>query len=66
MKLGFFSYNLEYGARPDELALTIEQRDFESFWVGNTPIFRPDGKRLIPAAGRCRSPIIIWQTRSIH
>jgi probable F420-dependent oxidoreductase len=34
MKLGVFSYNVEYGARPDELARAAEERGFESFWVG--------------------------------
>src|SRR5919108_4330029 len=34
MHLGIFSYNVEYGARPDELARACEERGFESFWVG--------------------------------
>jgi probable F420-dependent oxidoreductase len=34
MRLGLFSYNVEYGARPDELARAAEARGFESFWVG--------------------------------
>jgi len=34
MHLGIFSYNVEYGARPDELARAAEERGFESFWVG--------------------------------
>ncbi len=34
MHLGVFSYNVEYGARPDELARAAEERGFESFWVG--------------------------------
>ncbi|MGH7299459.1 MAG: LLM class F420-dependent oxidoreductase [Candidatus Rokuibacteriota bacterium] len=34
MHLGIFSFNVEYGARPDELARAAEQRGFESFWVG--------------------------------
>jgi probable F420-dependent oxidoreductase len=32
--LGVFSYNVEYGARPDALARACEERGFESFWVG--------------------------------
>jgi probable F420-dependent oxidoreductase len=32
--LGIFSYNVAYGARPDELARACEERGFESFWVG--------------------------------
>jgi len=34
MHLGIFSYNVAYGARPDELARACEERGFESFWVG--------------------------------
>jgi probable F420-dependent oxidoreductase len=34
MHLGVFSYNVAYGARPDELARAAEERGFESFWVG--------------------------------
>ena len=34
MHLGIVSYNVEYGARPDELARAAEERGFESFWVG--------------------------------
>ncbi|GIX47380.1 MAG: LLM class F420-dependent oxidoreductase [Candidatus Tectimicrobiota bacterium] len=34
MHLGIFSYNTDYGARPDELAKACEARGFESLWVG--------------------------------
>jgi probable F420-dependent oxidoreductase len=34
MHLGIFSYNVEYGARPDEVLRAAEERGFESFWVG--------------------------------
>ena len=34
MHLGVFSYNTEYGARPDALAKACEDRGFESLWVG--------------------------------
>ncbi len=34
MKLGIFSYNTDYGIRPDVLAKALEERDFESLWVG--------------------------------
>ena len=33
MHLGIFSYNVEYGARPDELARAAEERGFESLLV---------------------------------
>ena len=34
MHFGIFSYNTEYGARPDALAQACEARGFESMWVG--------------------------------
>ena len=34
MHLGIFSYNVAYGARPDDLARAAKERGFESFWVG--------------------------------
>ena len=34
MKIGFFSYNSDYSVRPDDLAKELEDRSFDSFWVG--------------------------------
>src|SRR5262249_12405061 len=34
MHLAIFSYNVDYGPRPDQLARAQEERGFESFWVG--------------------------------
>lgn len=34
MHLGLFTYNVDYGARPDDLARAAEERGFESLWVG--------------------------------
>ena len=34
MKIGFFSYNTDYGIRADDLARAFEKRGFESLWVG--------------------------------
>ena len=34
MDIGFFSYNSDYGIRPEELAKELEARNFDSFWVG--------------------------------
>jgi probable F420-dependent oxidoreductase len=34
MKIGFFSYNTDYGVRPDILAKALEERAFDSLWVG--------------------------------
>ena len=55
MHLGVFSYNVDYGARPDELARAAEDRGFESFWVGeHTHI--PGGRQTpYPGGIRCRS-----------
>ena len=34
MQIGFFSYNTDYGVRPDILAKALEEREFDSLWVG--------------------------------
>ena len=34
MQIGFFSYNTDYGIRPDILAKALEERGFDSLWVG--------------------------------
>ncbi len=34
MDIGFFSYNTDYGIRIDDLARALEERGFESLWVG--------------------------------
>lgn len=33
MHLGVFSFNTEYGIRPDEMARALEDRGYESFWA---------------------------------
>ena len=33
MQLGIFSFNTEYGIRPDEFAVALEERGYESFWL---------------------------------
>ena len=33
MQLGIFSFNTEYGIRPDELARALEERGYESLWL---------------------------------
>ena len=64
MHLGIFSYNVDYGARPDELARAAEDRGFSSFWVGeHTHI--PAGRQRPPrAAARSLKPYYHWPTRS--
>lgn len=34
MDLGVFSFNTDYGIRPDDLGRALEERGFESLWVG--------------------------------
>ena len=53
MKIGCFSFNTDYGIRADELARALEDRGFESLWVGehtHIPAERrtpyPGGKEL--------------------
>ena len=42
MKIGFFSYNTDYGVRPDVLAEALEERGFDSLWVGeHTQVLTP-------------------------
>jgi len=56
MKLGFFSYNVDYGARPDELAAAIEARGFESFWVGEHTHIPLSRKTPYPGGGDLPKP----------
>jgi len=51
MHLGIFSYNVDYGARPDELARAAEDRGFESFWVGEHPHIPTARQTPYPAGG---------------
>ena len=34
MDIGFFSYNSDYGIQPHDLAKELEERRFDSLWVG--------------------------------
>jgi probable F420-dependent oxidoreductase len=56
MDLGFFSYNVEYGARPDELAAAVEERGFESFWVGEHTHIPTSRKTPYPGGGSLPKP----------
>lgn len=56
MHLGFFSYNVEYGARPDELARAVEERGFESFWVGEHTHIPLSRKTPYPGGGDLPKP----------
>lgn len=56
MDIGFFSYNVEYGARPDELARAVEERGFESFWVGEHTHIPADRTTPYPGGGHLPKP----------
>ena len=56
MHLGIFSYNVEYGARPDELARAAEERGFESFWVGDHTHIPPARQTPYPGGGELPKP----------
>src|SRR5215470_17685795 len=56
MHLGIFSYNVEYGARPDELAYACEERGFESFWVGEHTHIPASRRTPYPGGGPLPRP----------
>lgn len=56
MDLGIFSYNVEYGARPDELAKAAEDRGFESFWVGEHTHIPASRETPYPGGGDLPKP----------
>jgi probable F420-dependent oxidoreductase len=56
MHLGIFSYNVEYGARPDELARAAEDRGFESFWVGEHTHIPAARQSPYPGGGELPKP----------
>ena len=64
MHLGIFSYNVEYGARPDALARACEERGFESFWVGEHTHIPASQRPPIRVASHCQGLTITWRTPS--
>ncbi|MEM7407902.1 MAG: LLM class F420-dependent oxidoreductase [Pseudomonadota bacterium] len=56
MHLGIFSYNVEYGARPDDLARACEERGFESFWVGEHTHIPASRESPYPGGGELPKP----------
>jgi probable F420-dependent oxidoreductase len=56
MHIGIFSYNVEYGARPDELAREAEARGFESFWVGEHTHIPARRETPYPGGGELPKP----------
>ena len=54
MKIGFFSYNTDYGVKPAVLGKALEDRSFDSLWVGeHTHI---PASRLTPFPGGTELP----------
>ena len=65
MKLGYFDFNPDYSIRPDDLALALEERGYDSLWLGehiNIPISRrtpyPLGGELPKYYSHMRDPFI--------
>lgn len=56
MKLGVFSYNTGYGMRPDDLARALEERGFESFWVGEHTHIPAERRTPYPGGGDLPRP----------
>ncbi len=56
MHVGIFSFNVEYGTRPDELALAAEERGFESFWVGEHTHIPASRRSPYPGGGELPRP----------
>ena len=56
MKLGIFSFNTDYGIRPDTLALALEERGFESLWVGEHTHIPASRRSPYPGGGDLPRP----------
>lgn len=59
MKFGFFNFNTAYSIRPDDLARALEERGYDSLWLGEhthipvdqgTPYVIDDGETPMPYA----------------
>ena len=56
MKLGIFSYNTDYGIRPDTLAKALESRGYESLWVGEHTHIPASRETPYPGGGDLPKP----------
>jgi len=56
MHFGVFSFNTDYGIRPDELARTLEARGFESLWVGEHTHIPAERRTPYPGGGELPRP----------
>lgn len=61
MKLGVFSFNSDYGMRPDDMARAAEERGYDSFWVGEHSHIPASRKTPYPAGGEL--PETYWRMR---
>lgn len=61
MKLGVFSFNSDYGMRPDDMARAAEERGYDSFWVGEHTHIPASRKTPYPAGGDL--PDTYWRMR---
>ena len=51
MKIGYATGNVDYGIRPDEIAIALEERGFESWFVGEHPNIPVSRRSQFPAGG---------------
>jgi len=56
MKLGAFSFNTDYGIRADDLARALEERGFESLWVGEHTHIPTSRRSPYPGGGELPRP----------
>ena len=56
MELGLFSYNTDYGIRPDVLARALEERGYESLWVGEHTHIPASRATPYPGGGELPKP----------
>jgi probable F420-dependent oxidoreductase len=56
MHLGIFSYNTDYGIRPDILARAMEERGYESLWVGEHTHIPAERRTPYPGGGELPKP----------
>jgi probable F420-dependent oxidoreductase len=56
MKIGVFSFNTDYGMRADTLARALEERAFESLWVGEHTHIPASRRSPYPGGGELPRP----------
>ena len=56
MKFGAFSFNTDYGMRADTLAVELEDRGYESIWVGEHTHIPADRRSPYPGGGELPRP----------